>query len=307
MALLCMILFIGFAVGVADAAAKSCAGPNNVPYDNYCYSETDSDGHSAPNCVNSGTLAAPVWTCGRCAVNCDCGVGEYCVKTPGPSAGSCKTVASTEKIGAACTSFALAGTPGARNPKEGVDDASLCGGAIFSDADGTFITYEWIGSCASGKCVECAGDPAAWAIATTAQIVPGLTTAIVPAVNTTAISVAMATILRDTGSMICSDRYCESGVFVQVRFLCLRQNQSFLLTTAKDTSWFWELYPTGVMSGILVFVIFIFLLMLGAVAIQCCTNFRRRSSRGGATKLPTDNSAFELEIPDDDAGTPKRN
>lgn len=238
-------LFLLFA---STAAAKSCAGPGNVPYDNYCSGETDPEtGRDAPNCVNSGTRASPAWVCGECAVNCDCGIGEYCIKTPGPSAGKCARLSETGKIGGPCTSFALRGTPGARDPVKDVDDLGVCGISIFSDADGSFLGYEWLGGCLLGRCAECIGDTASWAIATTAQIVPGMSSFA---------NVANLSSAWDGGSLICSERYCDAGKIV------------------GSTSWFYEVYPTGVLTGILVFVIFIFTGIVCVGFVQYCSTKR---------------------------------
>jgi len=255
-----IILFFVFFVS-ATTAAKSCAGPGNVPYDNYCSGETDPEtGHDTPNCVNSNTRTSPTWVCGECAVNCDCAAGEYCVKTPGPSAGKCAKLSDSGKIGGPCTNFALRGTPGARDPIKDVDDLGVCGISIFSDADGSFLGYEWLGGCLLGKCVECIGDTASWAIATTAQIVPGMSNFV---------NLANSSAAWDGGSLVCSDRYCDAGKIV------------------GSTSWFYEVYPTGVLTGILVFVIFIFIGIVCVGFVQYCSTKRmfRGAMEDAAKKL----------------------
>ena len=246
MSLLLLFLFISGICSAADAAAKSCVGPQNSPYDNYCSGEYDEEtGHKTPNCVNVGTQATPDWRCARCAVNCDCPPGDYCVKTPGPSAGTCVSLASTSKIGAVCTSFSLPGTPGARTPIKGVDEVSMCGAAIFDSATERFLQYEWLGNCVGGKCKECAGSNIAWAVAVSAQMVPGMSDA--------ATSNGSA---WDAGRLVCDDRMCSRGYIV------------------AETPWYLDMLPTGVVTGILVFVILIFLVIVIAATVECCSRHR---------------------------------
>lgn len=239
----CVPLFLVFAASAS--AAKSCLNPErHVPSDNYCVGEYDpATGDKTPNCVNRGTQIAPDWRCARCAVNCDCPVGQYCVRTPGADAGDCETLESTGKIGETCTAFGLVGATGARVPVRGVDDGSLCGSAIYDERTGAFASYEWLGSCVQGKCSECAGDAVSWSIAITAQIVPGLAGASREGNMTGA---------WDGGSLVCDGRVCDRGVLV------------------AQPPWFWDYFPTGAITALVVFVILIFAVLFIWFAMECC-------------------------------------
>jgi hypothetical protein len=271
----------------ASASAISCAGPSDEPHENYCADQFDPEtGRAIPNCANVGTASAPDWQCKRCAVNCDCDVGEYCVRGPGPSAGDCATLSSSGKLGAPCTQFGFPGTIGARVPTYGEDDGAVCGSAKVSffplttpgfpmieipslttrrmrssDSNGS-DRAEKVRSCATlqsltkcqGACYQCAGDTAAWAIAMSTQV----SAVVVPAPNGSA---------WDGGSLLRSDRYCYRG------------------TVMGAPSWFFENYPTGVITAIFVAVFLIMLTFVVTAVHECCT--RRRIGRAGAAASPS--------------------
>src|SRR5512133_2915187 len=159
----------------------------SAPSDDLCANQSDPDtGRSLPNCVNVESESDPKWRCRRCAVNCDCPVREYCVKTPGPLAGTCVPIADGGKVGSTCAVFAVGAVP-----VRGVDDAVLCGFAAFSeDGRAEFLGYEWLGTCVGGRCCECSGDALGSAYLATA---------------------AKQGFWHDTGSLLCQDRYCYRG------------------------------------------------------------------------------------------------
>jgi len=232
--------------GAAAAAAvrKNCTGPDGGPRDNACVGAVDdvgAGGWPAPNCVNAGSESAPAWRCARCARNCDCDIGDYCVKTPGPSAGRCEPVAGTMRIGATCTEFA----PGGPAPRRGVDDAFLCGDAAFSDATSEFLGYNWLGSCSRGACSACAGDAVSHAVALVADV----------AANATG-----AGAWGDGGSLLCADRMCDGGAVVPA-----------------DAAPFMDAFPTAVSCATLALVAAMCLLSLAYCARACVA--RARNSR----------------------------
>jgi len=244
--LLLLLILGGASPSYASARGQACLGPGSAPSDNYCVGEYDEDGGFAtPNCVNVGSRSSPDWRCARCAANCDCPPGYYCVKTPGPSAGECAALAQTGKIGGPCAILAGA-------PEKGLDDAALCGAAIFDDDDGAgeFVQFEWLGSCVGGKCSACAGGKEAWALAVAAQLVPGL--------------------LQDAGEWSCANwtgdggRACDCGSLICDGRMCDRG------AVVYKSPWFVDMIPMGVNVAILVFVALIFGLGLVVVCMQCC-------------------------------------
>lgn len=248
-----MFLQLALAIAVAAAARDTpCFSASaQRPSDNLCLAAAD--GGEAPNCVNVGSFSVPDYKCRACAANCDCAAGEYCTKTPGPDAGKCAKLSDTGKIGKSCTNFGLPGTPGARVPVLGADDASICGGAIFSPATSEFVNYEWLGSCVDGKCRMCAGEMAAWAIALAAAIVPGLA-------QSNFANFANFT-KDDGGSLVCGGTYCDGG---QIR--------------RTDDSWMAKYYSTGVLTATFAFVMLIFFTLLVTSLAECCA--RRREQKG---------------------------
>lgn len=233
-------------------AAKSCGTTSQLPSDNLCADVIDAEsGAATPNCVNMGTQLTPDWRCARCAVNCDCGPGEYCVRTAGPSAGTCAELSAVGKIGKPCTSFGLPGTPGARIPVKGVDDVSICGSAVFDELTGDFAEFEWLGSCTAGICRQCTGGAGSWALALSAQMVPSTRNG------------------SYGGSLVCGERTCVGGVVV------------------AQPTWVWDYYPTGVVTCILVFVIVIFVTTFCASIAECCARCRgRRLTKVVSRKKP---------------------
>jgi hypothetical protein len=250
--ILCMV----FIVATESANVVLCKNPDNTPNDNLCKNAEDSSGNAAPNCVNTGTWKDPTWVCRSCLVNCDCKTGYYCVKTPGSTAGNCVGLDSAKnRIGSTCNTFGLLGTPGARIPRFGYDDAMVCGLPIFS-TDKTFLGYEWLGSCVNGKCQECGTDYMSWSIATSIGLLPGAFSSIPFEHNGTQFPAT-------SGSLVCGERYCEYG------------------TIRYSRSWLEASFPTGVITGILVFVIFIFFIVLIGCLSECFSrwNERRRLKR----------------------------
>jgi hypothetical protein len=271
---MCIILFA--VATVAAGTTTTCSSPSS---DNACATAADDiTGIAQPNCVNVGTYTTPVWECRQCAVNCDCQPGEYCIRAPGPTAGTCTLLSGTGKIGASCTSFGLVGTPGARVPVKDVDDRAVCGSPLFDDgASGDFIGYEWLGYCSMGKCTACVGDTLAWEIATAARNVPGMSLA--------ATSNGSA---WDGGSLVCGGRYCYYGNVVAA------------------PSWFYGVvYPAGAISGILAFVILIFVtdvIATGAHWCARCCRRRKRSEDGRKQRIEelrrhAEQEMEDLEIP----------
>jgi hypothetical protein len=238
---LCILLV--FIVLNTIRAAKPCIRTSDgTPSDNFCVDEKDEDGHPTPNCMNIGSQATPDWRCARCAVNCDCPPGSFCVKTPGPQAGTCRTLSSTGRIGATCTSFGLMGTPTARIPVAGLDEETICGEAFFDEATGSFVSFEWMGDCAVGRCYECGGGAAAWSMAYTIELVS----------QTADQSNASVGSPWDSGSLVCGDgRTCYHGEIV------------------GSASWIWEYLPTGLLIAILVILLFIFIIVVVGAIAEC--------------------------------------
>jgi hypothetical protein len=158
-------------------------------------------------------------------------MSQYCEKAPGMDAGKC--MHTSDKIGSTCVIF-----PTGKTPRLGIDDALLCGKAVFSDATSEFSFYDWLGSCEEGVCMECAGN-ALTAAATEAE----------------------KWLLQDanspTWSLMCDDRRCDRGNVVPF------------------TSAFAEIFPTAVTSAKLAFLVMAFLLALGACMSNC---FRRKEN-----------------------------
>jgi len=238
---------------VVSIGGTACAGTGYIPTDNNCVGATDGNGVPTPNCMNIGSEAAPQWACARCGTNCDCQEGYYCRKTPGPTAGSCQQLSTTGKIGKPCAPFGFPGVANARLPAKGVDDELVCGAAMFDYLTNEFIGYEWLGGCVASRCYECSGGALSWALVIASQTTsvpqPGCDTGTGVVTNTTK---AFYLNVTDTGSLVCPQRGCEYGKIV------------------PETSWIVNLIPTGVIVGILVFVIFIFFGVFISCILDIC-------------------------------------
>jgi hypothetical protein len=225
------LLLSGFATAsIQDIDCSTPAGPS----DNACTSQL-------PNCMNvASNVVIPSWKCRRCAANCDCPLGEYCSKTPGPDSGTCIAINSIGKIGAPCSAFG-----NGRVPILGMDDEMVCGLPIFSSVDGSFLTYEWLGDCRNGKCYECGGDAISWTIDLSFQLTPRVEK------YDTADNASRGA--WDGGSLVCDGRYCSAGIIFQ----------------SGSDDWFGEYYSSGLVGGICACVWILFVMILFAALAEC--------------------------------------
>jgi hypothetical protein len=230
---------------IATSAVTFCVDDLGHSSDNLCI-----DSEDGPNCMNRGTEAIPSWECATCAVNCDCPIGHYCVKTPGPDAGTCVSLASRDRIGGSCIDFDVVHTP-----TRGVDELLLCGEPIFaiSTTDARFLGYEWLGACIGGTCRECAGDLVTTGVVTAKTVISTDTR------TTPVVVVADNFTLRDGGSLICGDRYCNHGKIV------------------AETTVFEDYFWTGTLVGILIVLCMMLGLFVTMSIVDCSS--RRKDRR----------------------------
>lgn len=224
------------------SAARVCFNSAlGMPSNDLCVTEHDpSTGIATPNCVNVGSRANPDWRCARCGGNCDCPVPTYCVKTPGPTAGTCVPYAA----GGVCAEFA-----NGRVPVYGLDEKSFCGVAIYDAVTREFLGYDWVGYCVQGTCTPCVGTALTWSVALAAQLVPG----ILPGTNNASANLTA----YDGGSLVCDGRSCDGkGVIV------------------PSAPWYVDIIPMGVSVAQLAFEILIFLIILIVVSVECCARCR---------------------------------
>ncbi|KAH3756752.1 hypothetical protein Pelo_11428 [Pelomyxa schiedti] len=154
------VLVVAAVVGTCSGATVMCGDTSVVgtvvtmiPVPNKCVGTP-----LTPFCV----LRKGVYVCAACESNCDCPIGQYCVKEEDSNVtGSC--VALEEDIlGKPCNQFLLAldRRMTVETPVKGVNEELVCGKPIFNSTGG-FVTYDWLGYCEKGVCVECPnlGEP----------------------------------------------------------------------------------------------------------------------------------------------------
>jgi hypothetical protein len=199
------MLLLLIVIAVCAAVDVPCATPNGLgPNPNACADAVSGSGDPLPNCMNVSPTDGMVWMCTQCSHNCDCQIGQYCEKGPGRNAGSCLPLAEDVMIGKPCMIFGIPGTSGAIIPIMGYNDHLVCGAPVFN-ATGTFLRYDWVGSCIHGICNECDGGTVPWSMAASwMSLVP----------STTAIpgeSGIEGWLERDGGTLLCPQRFCRDG------------------------------------------------------------------------------------------------
>jgi hypothetical protein len=297
-------------LGTALEQREEGCGSGMTPIPNACFQS-----RSGPNCMNIGTSdVEPVWVCRPCSHNCDCNIGEYCMKGPTLKAGQCVAVDTEDsRIGNPCTMFGIPGSVGSVVPTLGVDDKLVCGSPIFS-VNGTFLRYDWIGDCFRGVCRECGGGPMTWSIETALHdlglggIISGggskpttgmresrhgtrvlledddeesnymrHTAVLQRQSQYSAIDVVSdrnAFLARDEGTLMCRSAVCRSGH-----------------VTTGGTAWALEILPQGLMVAILVFLILMFLLLL-----TMCMGFFCGNKKSFFIRLPRSSGAHHGRV-----------
>jgi hypothetical protein len=200
--------------------------------------------------VNRGNDTAPDWRCGLCSENCDCQIGDYCVKSSGPDAGNCVSLAKSGKLGTACVIFGGPDQPNSKLPRLGIDDRLVCGLAVYNLTTSEFVAYEWLGDCARGICRECRETETITDSVSQAGrlLVIGLSRTGLTYPNTGSQSWA------DRGGLTCEDRTCKGG----------------LLKPAPSD--FQIYYFTGTITALLGFTMIIF----GILFVTCFLEFCAR-------------------------------
>lgn len=243
---------------VVAASAETCQTAAHDAVPNMCASLA-----ATPFCVNTAAVGAtPAYQCKQCADNCDCPIGQYCVKKSGPNVGTCLDL-ETAIMGRPCNPFwvrvALLGsdTPTQVVPVKDVDDRLVCGIPVFHVGNGSFSYYEWLGHCDMGVCKQCGN------LGSEVDEFFGY--------------------MMNPQTLQCPGRECKDAAIV-------------LTPYAQPWTIVDEIMPKGVPSAILVTLVFIFVVML----IRCIRDCRgvKRTAYNALHDVRTelDNPADEFVV-----------
>jgi len=240
----------------ATVVAETCQTAAHDPVPNMCSSLA-----STPFCVNTAAQGAtPAYQCKQCGNNCDCPIGQYCVKQPGPSVGTCVDLETTI-LGRPCNPFwvrvgLLGSEPEQVVPVKDVNDRLVCGIPVFH-ANNSFWYYEWLGHCDMGVCKQCA--------------------------NLGGEVDEFFGYMMNPQTLQCPGRECRDAEIV-------------LTPYAQPWTIVDEIMPKGVPGAILVFVVFIFIV----VFIRCINDCRgAKRLRNGAYNVLRD-VRTDLDNPEDE-------
>jgi len=192
-----------------------------------------------PFCVNTADEDnEPDYRCAQCGNNCDCPIGQYCVKAAGLDTGSCKALES-DIIGRPCNSFwvrvNLLGSESEQViPVKDVDDKMVCGIPVFM-TNGSFSYYEWLGYCDMGVCKQCGN------LGGEVDEIFGY--------------------IMNPQTLQCPGRECRDATIVATEYA-----QSWTIVD--------EIMPKGVPTAILVFLVFIFFFQFFR-CVRDCRGFKR--------------------------------
>jgi len=251
--LLFILSLLLFLVRTKDLPCSVSYNGNTIASANLCTNPTSSA------CVNVAPLGqAPDYKCRQCYQNCDCGLGNYCIKSSGPNIGTCQPLESNI-LGAVCNSFdspSDGSLPGRGDvplkfPTYGVDDQRVCGVPVFMNntINNTvvFQFYEWLGYCQQGICQQCV------------NIGQDLDQ-----------QLAFLYEHTDSSTILCPGRVCTAGILYAASFA----SSSITANVTLDT---------GVNTAILVFVII--MSVLSIISTSCVVkiwrtqNYKRMTDR----------------------------